>query len=77
MVDRPTMGIPVGMPVRRPAQKVASLTPKAAAPKKKGAAAAGLKKLKKPMQRKSIKVAKYAQGGAVERFLAKYPDYKP
>lgn len=39
-----------------------------------------VKKLKKPMKRKTIgkkKVAKYAEGGAVERFLQKYPDYKP
>ncbi len=37
-------------------------------------------KFKKPIKRKSFKkkpVAKMAEGGAVERFLQKYPDYNP
>lgn len=41
-----------------------------------------LDKFKKPIKRKSVKKktqkrAAYAEGGAVERFLQKYPDYNP
>ena len=40
-----------------------------------------LSKFKKPIKRKSLKKkqprAAYAEGGAVERFLQKYPDYNP
>ncbi len=42
-----------------------------------------LSKIKKPIKKKSLKKADrvkkpaFKEGGAVERFLAKYPDYNP
>jgi hypothetical protein len=50
---------------------------------KKGGAVEKLKKMKKPIKRKSFKKADrvkkpaFKEGGAVERFLAKHPDYSP
>ena len=54
-----------------------------AAAMKKGGNVEKLKKLKKPIKRKSLKKADrvkrpaFKEGGAVERFLSKYPDYNP
>lgn len=65
---------------RRAAQRAA---PAAVPAMKSGGPVEKLKKLKKPIKRKSLKKADrvrkpaYAEGGAVERFLAKYPNYKP